>query len=302
MTDGGDSAEYLCYELLRQLDRRQNEGRSVTITQFRKLTAVADRLLAEEHGAETGLPRYWYRYGEVANNEALGDDVFTISPAQWGGKKVSVAPGVTDGQFSVGEDYRSAVHEVVRTLVSEFGNERSELIKQRQYEEFAPNEFVSAFDAFRSYIQSTDQHTPTLDSFVSGRDSTSREDEALERLDDLLVLYPKELYDQMYDLFLDWEDTVRLLLEQERSFEEIDDIQEDFWRTFSRVELRIHHQQNTPSEQLARWMEERDDLRSAYESKLRELRDDLLSGREQSGELDRVAGSFDDSVSEQLRR
>lgn len=291
-----DAHDFLCYQLLEQLNDAQRDGRSVTRTQFLKITPIADRILSDEYDRNVGLPRYWYMYGEVLNEKPLSGGYYTTTDAPWGGKAVELAPGVDSDAFDVGNELRRDVHEVARRLASNFANERTDQLKAYQYQEYAPTEFVTAFDGFRSFISDTDQQSTTLSSFTPGENSYSRETEAQELLDDVLAEYPEDTYDEMDDVFLEWEDTTRLLLEQEASFDTIESLLSDFWETFSKVELRLRHEQNTPREQKVQWVDERDSVKREFRDRLTELREDLLADREPSSELDSVADSYSETV------
>lgn len=292
--------EYLCYELLKQLDGQQRDGRRITRTQFLKLTCIADRTLQDEYGRDIELPRYWYQYGEILNETPLTSGVYNTTPAPWGGKQVQQAPGISSEHFDVPTEVRDNIYTVTRRLARRFANVESEKLKQYQYEQYVPSEFIREFDEFRAYLTGTDQHNAKLTSFASDRTATSREADALELLDHLVVSYPKGTYDEMYDLFLRWEDTTRLLLEQERSFGEVHGLLEDFWETFSRVELKLTHEQYTPAEQKARWLRDRDEEKDTFRSTLRELREQALERRGSSGTLESVSEAYAETVNDLL--
>lgn len=284
-----DARDYLCYYLLRELDSRQRDGRSVTRTQFLKLPCIADHYLSSQFGIDVELPRYWYQYGEILNEQPLAGSYYNVTPGEWGGRRVQPAPGVSETVFDVSEDVRQRVHEVIRQVVSEFANRDSKAVKDFQYEHYAPNDFVRLFDEFREFVRDQKQQNATLADFVDGT-IQSPEERGKELLDDLLVEYPADLYSDTYDLFLRWEDTTRLLLD-DGEFDRARELLDDFWETFSKVELRLHHQHNTPQGQERRWRNERDDELSAFDARLTEVREEVLAGRETSDVFDSVARS-----------
>lgn len=288
--------DFLCYQLLKQLDDAQRDGRSITRTQFLKTAPIADRILSDEYGRDVGLPRYWYMYGEVLNEKPLGGGYYTTTDGPWGGKAIELAPGTTMDAFDVADDVQRDVFEVARRVANEFANEPTSELKAYQYREYAPTSFITAFDDFRDFLSETDQQNTTLGSFTSGENSYSCETEALELLDDVLVEYPEERYDEMYDVFLEWEDTTRLLLEQEASFGEIEGLLSDFWETFSKVELRLRHEQNTPQEQKIEWIEERDDVKREFRDRLAEIKENALADRESSDVLQAVVESYSETA------
>lgn len=291
-----DADDFLCYQLLEQLDDAQRDGRSVTRTQFLKIAPIADRILSDEYGRDVGLPRYWYMYGEVLNEKPLNGGYYTTTDAPWGGKAIELAPGIDSEAFDVEDDVRRDVHEVGRRLARNFANEPTDQLKTYQYREYAPTDFVAVFDSFREFVSDADRQNTTLSSFIGGEDSYSRENEAQQLLDDVLVEYPDDTYDEMYDVFLEWEDTTRLLLERETPFDAVESLLSDFWETFSKVELRLRHEQNTPPDQKAEWLDERDGVKRDFRERLTDVREDLLTDREPSDELESVAGSYSETV------
>lgn len=291
-----DARDFLCYQLLKQFDDAQRDGRSITRTQFLKIAPIADRILADEYDRSVGLPRYWYMYGEVLNEKPLSGGYYTTTDGPWGGKAIELAPGTTFDTFDIADDVRRDVHEVARKLADDFANESTDKLKAYQYQKYAPTSFITAFDDFREFISDTDQQSTTLDSFTTGESSYSRETEALELLDEVLVEYPEETYDEMYDVFLEWEDTTRLLLQQEAAFGAIESLLSDFWETFSKVELRLRHEQNTPQEQKIEWIDERNDVKREFRDRLTEIREEALTDRDPSNELEAVAESYSETV------
>ncbi len=284
--------EFLCYHLLRQLDDRQHEGRSVTRTQFLKLPCIADRRLADRFEVDVELPRYWYQYGEILNEQPLDGHYYTVTPGEWGGQSVQPAPGTSEDAFDVPEGVKQSIRAVVREVVGEFANQESEAVKDFQYEQYAPNDFVVLFDEFREFLHDQDQQNAALTDFTD-QSLESPEERGKERLGALLTAYPADKYSNMYDLFLRWEDTVRLLLD-DGAFDAAEELLDDFWETFSKAELRFHHAQNTPKEQERRWLEERDEEISGFDDRLTEVRESALTNREPSDLLSTLADSETD--------
>jgi len=284
--DDLDARDYLCYTLLEELEAAQ-PGRSITRTQFLKLTCIADRRLKDEHDLDIELPRYWYQYGEILNEQPISNSTYTMTSGPWGGKKIQPSPGISKNSFFIPPEISQAIYSVVHGVVSEFANEDADKIKNHQYEKYAPSGFIRRFDEFRSFLNDQDQQNASLADF--GRGSLqSPEDEAYELLDELLAEYPVDLYSEMHQLFLRWEDTTRLLIE-EGDFDKAESLLEDFWETFSKVELRHRHGQNTPESQKVRWLNERDDEIANLGDRLTEIREDVLFDREPNGILQTVA-------------
>lgn len=281
-----DARDYICYSLLSHLDAEQNEGRSIVRTQFLKLSCIADRILKEDYDRDVELPRYWYQYGEILNETPLNSTTYNVSYAEWDDRTrvVSPAPGITTDAFDVDPTEKEDIDRVVGHVARKFANDDSDSIKDHQYEQYAPTSFIQAFDEFREYIGDQEAQNTSLSDFGDNA-VPAAEDEAKEKLDALLTTYPEDQYSTMYKLFLRWEDTTRLLLDHE-DFDQLEPLLEDFWETFSQVELRHHHEQHTPNDQKLRWRSNQDDLVAGFRSKLSEVRDEVLLQRETSGVLD----------------
>lgn len=288
--------DYLCYCILRELDTYQREGRSVTRTQFLKLPCIADHYLYDDHELDIGLPRYWYQYGEIVNEQPLSSSYYNVTPGEWGGHQVQPAPGISSDAFDVSEDVQQHISSVVRRVVSQFANQDSKEVKDFQYKNHAPNSFVRSFDEFREFVLNQDQQNASLADFSQGS-VQSMEERGKEYLDELLMEYPADQYSDMYDLFLRWEDTARLLID-DGEFNDIEDLLGDFWETFSKVELRFQHAQNTPKEQKVRWMNERNEEINSFNIRLSEVRKDVLADRETSNIFESVtqSGTPDDLI------
>jgi hypothetical protein len=278
--------DYLCYALLEQLDAKQHDGRSIVRTQFLKLTCIADRILEEDYDQDLELPRYWYQYGEILNETPLNSSTYNVSQAEWNDQTriVSPAPGITSDAFDLDVDEKEDIDRVVSRVVRKYANDESDLIKQDQYEQYAPTPFVQSFDEFRGFVGDQEAQNTSLTDFIN-EDVPAAEEEAKDRLDTLVASYPEELYSTMYKLFLRWEDTTRLLIDYE-DFDQVESLLKDFWETFSQVELRHHHEQHTPREQKLRWHDDQDELIAGFRAKLSEVREDVLLQRETSGVLD----------------
>lgn len=294
-----DAADYLSYRLLERLLKAQHDGRDVVKTQFWKLPCIADRYLQDELNVNVELPRYWYQYGEVLNVNAVSDGLFMEKEdTSWGGTRMALPPGVEDSQFDIEDEERKSVDRAVHKVVSDFANEDSDVVKEYQYENYSPTEFIQVFDEFRQQLE-VEEPSTTLSDFGEGGETPSQV--ALDILDDVYRIYPKEIYDEGHSLFLRWEDTVRMVLEDE-DLETASSLTESFWEAFSKIELRLKHEQNTPEAQMRKWEREKSDVISDFRNRLSNIRGDVLTDRDSDGDmvLDTVSESYSDTVREML--
>ena len=105
-------------------------------------------------------------------------------------------------------------------------------------------------------------------------------------LDELILTYPDK-YEDMEPLFLEWEDTTRLLIQNQ----EIDDSQtlaSQFWDVFSKVELRIHHNHSVSSRTLERWRHQRETYIDSFDEDLFDYTDRALEYHDTSEEISRA--------------
>ena len=299
LSEGYTAADYLSFKVLEKLVQAQRDGRAVTKTQFWKLPCIVDRHLEETTDEDVGLPRYWYQFGEVLNVNAVNSGLFVEQEDErWGGTRVEPSPGVSDDRFELDEETKEKLDGTIHEVVLKFANEDSETVKQYQYDEYAPNEFIRQFDVFRQKLN-VEEHSTTLADFGEGGETPS--EIAIKALDDVYDAYPEDLYDDGYPLFLRWEDTTRMILEKD-DLESAKSLADSFWETFSKIELRLKHEKNTPEEQIARWVREKPELVSNFRSRLSNVREDVLTDNEKDGEdvLDSVSESYSDTVREML--
>jgi hypothetical protein len=71
--------EYLGWSLLVHLKDQSND--QISRSKFLKLCCITDRYLLEKHDYDVGLPRYWYMYGELANQHEFSGRFFNASKA-----------------------------------------------------------------------------------------------------------------------------------------------------------------------------------------------------------------------------
>jgi hypothetical protein len=120
--------EFLGWVLLKLLKEQSDD--QISRSKFLKLCCVADRRLVEAHGYEAGLPRYWYMYGELANEHEFSGRFYNAPRAiGWDGQQY-IPRDLHAEEFEVSEEGLEKIPEAVRWTVREFGRENVEEIKQ----------------------------------------------------------------------------------------------------------------------------------------------------------------------------
>lgn len=293
--------EFLGWLLLKLLKEQSDD--QISRSKFLKLCCIADRRLLETHEYDVGLPRYWYMYGELANEHEFSERFYNAPLAiGWDGQQY-IPKDLHVDAFDVSEDGLELIPQAVQWTVREFGRKNVEEIKQHQYEEYAENEFIRKYSELRWLLSTIDLgRQERLQNYGSGGESN---EEYLKRqLDEMMSAYPEdeERYDDMKRLYLRWDDTVRLMVDQSVEYSRIAEFLDDFIRTLSKVVLRFAYNQNISDERLADWEEDAAEEKSKFATQLKEARAEHLRSRSRSTELDRVSDAYSQTVEDQIEQ
>jgi len=112
----------------------------------------------------------------------------------------------------------------------------------------------------------------------------------------MLLTYPKNEHDSIYNLYLRWDDTARMLVKDRSDFDDLNKLLDEFIETLSKAELRFDHSEHIPEERLEWWQDEREEVLDEFEDTLQEKRKELLRDREPSGDLTKVAEEYNETV------
>lgn len=289
--------EYLGYRLIVKIKERTQ--RQISRSKFLKLNCVADRFLRDELNTDIGLPRYWYKYGEILDEQSINGEFYHAPSARgYSGQQYLTSREYEDEEFDVNEQTRNNIDDAVEWTALRFAKRNAEQIKNYQYQVQSPKEFIRAYSELRERLDvSNIEEQAVLAEF----DSTRGEHEqlALDLLDEMLLTYPKNEYDTIYDLYLRWDDTARLLVEAS-DFDELNEFLDEFIEALSKAELRFEHCNHIPEDRMDRWREERGDAVNDFDQSLIERRRELLRKRDPSGELDKVAEEYNETVGEMM--
>lgn len=312
-------AEYLCYQVIKQVREQHGQNWDLPETTFNKLCYIADRELREE-GIDVELPVHWYQYGGVLTDDAMGGGFYELVEEKWGdnrGHNVVLSDDVDDQDFEVEEERATDIEEEAGSLVRELGGHYGITISQDyQYEEYAPNDFVRCLHEYRDFLAEMDEsdslaaedYVGDVDvSFqdivsqpVSSQESASPpSDETNSRirdyLDQLIIEYPEDQYSRMEDQFLEWEN-LSWQMAQNGFYSRLYDFMDSFWTTFSRVELRVKHNRNVPLRIRSRWKRQISDEMESFQSEIDKYRNVVLENREETEVLDMVGDTYSDTV------
>lgn len=291
-------SEYLVYRVLWEL--RENTGGETGRTKFHKLCILADKKLNKEYDRDIGLPQYWYKYGKtLAESEIDGAVTFTPHSNHRRGFAYYPADQVSESDFDhLDEDLKDDIFQVTIEVVDEHGDKDYQELEKYQYENFPPHEFVTAYGNFRWYLSSIsfDRNQKTIEYFTDSSEKSMIE----ELLDEMLISFDEDAFEEIYDLYLDWDDTVRLLNEEGASARELLDFTETFIEAIAKAVLRFKDQSHISESRLEKWGDEKEKVLNDLEKKIQRRRESALSGRSLSGELCNVSDSYNETISDEL--
>lgn len=290
--------EYLVYRILWEL--RENTGGETGRTKFHKLCILADKELREEYGREIGLPQYWYKYGKTLAESEINEAVtFTPHSNHRRGYAYYPAEQVSESDFDhLDEDLKDDIFQASIEIVDEHGGKGYQELEKYQYENFPPHEFVTAYGNFRWYLSSLslDRDQRTFEHFT-GPSAKSRIEELL---DEMLISFDEDKFGEIHNLYLDWDDTIRLLNEEGASARELLDFTETFIEAIAKAVLRFKERSHISEARLEEWEEEKEKVLSDLEKKIQRRRESALSGRSLSGELRDVSDAYNETISDEL--
>lgn len=303
--EGGDNEigelgppEYLLYHVLLARDKQDNmeTGR----TNIHKLCVFSDRKLRSEYDRDVLLPTYWYKYGKTISEPDLNTAVAHRPRSdRTYGWSYYPAEQVSETDFEhLDEELKDDIYRAVRDVVDEHGDKNIDELEEYQYKNFRPHEFIEAYSDLRWYLAQfvVDDKQRTLTRFLDTEQKSIIED----YLDRMLATFPAEEYDEIHHTYLEWDDTIRLLHEQGYSPRTLKEFTELFIEGLAETVLRFEYNQNIPDERLAEWQAQKDETLTELAGRIRRWREDALQHREESGMLDRVAESFNETILDEI--
>lgn len=290
-------AEYLGHQLL--LKHQETRGyipRSV----FHKLWTITTRYLQDEYNYDVELPMFWYKYGEMADEASVNNDFFYRRSAPWAGANYAPVYDINPEEFEVTEDEQSIISQGVNWSIRRFGRRKTRFLKQHQYLVYAPNEFIRSYSELRDRLQYTNLDEQQV--LHGDFEVDSNEELVISLLDEMVINFPagKPGFSDLENLYLRWDDTARMLIEQTGDFGELDKFLDDFIAGLSRAVLQLEYHENIPSERFSDWEESAEE---AYEDLVRivsEHRNPLLEKRSDSGVLSRISETYDEDISSKI--
>lgn len=294
--------EFLGWYLLVRLKERSDE--QISRSKFLKLCCIADHYLLEELDYDVGLPRYWYKYGELASEHEFAGRFYNApSAVGWEGQRYLPKRTLEVEDFEVSKEDIRSINAGVEWVVKNYGGKDVEDLKEYQYSEQAPNAFIEKYSELRWLLKTIDLGSQQrLDTY--GDEFASNQEYVESLLDEMMETYPEEeaRYGEMYSLYLRWDDTIRLMLDQSGDFGAIEEFLDEFISALSRTVLRFNYNRNISAERMQNWEADAAEKKDDFEDALRRRRKALLRQRDRSAELDGVSDSYSASVADDISR
>lgn len=284
------ASEYLVYRVL--VERREQDNHETGRTKFFKLACLTDRRLLEQEGLDVGFPRHWYKYGEVVEEHSIDSSVIFAPSANYqAGQAYYPANQVSEADFPLDEGIKNPIFKTANAVVQEHGKKNRKQLEKLQYREYASEEFIERYSDLRWHLSAESQTREggqqSLDVFSDGPTRTE------QLLDEMFLTYPEDEYEELYEHYLTWDDTMRMLVEEGAHPGRQLAFLEFFIEKLSQITLRFEYRRNVPEERLEAWREERPDQIEELDIKLESVRQRLIEQRPTSEIFYELSESYD---------
>jgi hypothetical protein len=280
--------------------RDQQDNKETGRTNTHKLCVLVDRKLQSEYGRDVLLPTYWYKYGKTISEADLNTAVVHRPRSdRTYGYSYYPADQVSETDFEhLGEELKNDIYYAVQKVVDEHGNKTIEELEEYQYKNFRPDEFIEAYGDLRWDLAKfvVDDKQQTFAQFLDKDQKSTIED----HLDRMLATFPSEEYEEIHHIYLEWDDTIRLLHEQRYNPGTLKEFAELFIEGLAKAVLRLKYNNNIPDERLAKWQAEKDETLADLADRIRRKRKDALQHRDEAGMLDRLAEPYNETILDEI--
>lgn len=229
-------------------------------THFNKLLFIVYKRLLKR-GIDIKLPYCWYRFGTLVDANTFRHEVGTPLPtyAPYNSQTISIR-GVDDMGIHVSDrdEIVCEISDAIEIYKSSLYMFNLEKLKEDDYS-YAPLVFQKTFN--RGFVIKVESGN------LGPRDTIN------EGLDDLVRTFPYDEMPELNDAFLEWEDTIRLVLEFDSTL--LPTLTSEFFKTFCYL-LRAKYNENVAAEVIQYWNNEFLAELSDYCEVLEKNRDNFL--------------------------
>jgi hypothetical protein len=233
---------------------------------FYKLMNIVDTRL-QKQGVDIGYPEYWYMYGPVTDFELLDGiiDHGFIDRYYTDGENV-IYPSKHRRSYDIDPQEKRIIESTIKAISEQYMFKPGDEIKAECYKLNSPHKFNTTFQEF---IQVVDNQNQTL---------IPKNILILDLLDRLLAEFPLDVYPEIEDFYLEWDDTTRLVLSLEDvdlKMELIKLLKGKFWPTYSKgVRLKVN--KHIPPEIIAQWSTEYENAILQQYCDIEQIRESLI--------------------------
>lgn len=214
---------------------------------FFKLMNLLDTRLRKQ-GIDIELPGYWYKYGFFIELNFFD----MVLPSRLPSRKFSeiymiddtfvVPPMYPRKKYEIAEQIKYKIDSTIHWLWEQYGYKPNygAKAKKESYAVNAPYEFNTTFQDYIKIVNLKET------GFIL------RKDELESMLDKLLSEFPEQEFLELYGIYLEWDDTTRLILDcvpDGKQYAFIKKLMDTFWETYSKG-VRIQHNQNIPEQDI----------------------------------------------------
>jgi hypothetical protein len=236
---------------------------------FSKLMNLLDTRLRKQ-GIDLELPGYWYKYGyyiEPGFLDLILPRKFTESYTL---DNTVVPPMPPKRDYGLKADIKNKIDSTIHSLWQKYGykEDYGRKAKKDSYEINSPYKFNTIF---QDYIDIVNRRE---------RGFVSRKEQIEPLLDELLNNFPEDDFPELFDLYLEWDDTIRLILDcisSNKQYGLTIDLTDKFWDIFPNG-VRIRHNQNIPDKNVIdKWKKKYEESIPVFYKELEDIREKTLS-------------------------
>lgn len=238
--------EYTIDTLLKTFNPERKQ--TMNKAHFFKMMDIIDTNL-QKQGIDIGYPKYWYKYGSVAHMGVL-DQNLGMGFSRYMQKNNIVLPHPCRTSYHVGVRQKTLITSQIKSITQKYKYKKGygDFLKKDSYELNSPHIFNKNFQ----------KHLDSIQSLININQSKllSPRDIFEPLLDTLLDEFPENIYSELLDTHLAWDDTTRLVLDcisnPKEAHKYLHEVTELFWDIYSKA-IRIDHNQNIPADIIQDW-------------------------------------------------
>jgi len=244
---------------------------------FYKMMDIVDTKLKKQK-IDIRYPSYWYRYGSVTDFAYL-DQVIPkgFSGRYFDGEHIFF-PSSHRRTYDIDPHKRAIINSTIELTCDKYRykSDYGKLLKKDSYELNSPYKFNTIFQDYIEIVSNTTQST------------LFPKEEILESLlNRLLGEFPEEDFPEALDIYLSWDDTTRLVLDDynESKDQLLALLMDLFWGVYSKGIKSIYNKYFT-ADHVIIWKQEYEQSLPIEEKKIEGLRKEILVKRNRDFNLD----------------